>query len=124
MKNKIQFIEKSGQPEWAIIPYSEYQKLVKMYDFIDDTALFLQATRSNLISEALPHEIVKKLVNGENPVRVIRQYQGQTIDQLAQEVNITQSYLSQIETSKKQASQKTLKLLALKLKVDVQDLIS
>ena len=119
----VQFIEKGGQPEWAIIPYSDYQKLIQAYNHISDEALMLQALSRNTKHELLPHNIVVKLINGGNPTRILRQYRGKTMDELAQETGITQSYLSQLESSKKQASQKVLKALAQSLQVDIDDLI-
>lgn len=123
MKHDIQFIEKGGQPEWAVIPYKDYQKLIEVYNYFDDEALLKEALARNCKNDALPHDVVTKLVNGENPICVMRQYRGKTMAELANQVGITQSYLSQLESSKKQASQKVLKILAQHLQVDIEDLI-
>ncbi len=44
MKHEMQIIEKGGKPEWDIIPYKEYQELIKVYD---DDVLFSQAIERN-----------------------------------------------------------------------------
>jgi hypothetical protein len=32
----VQILEKDGQPEWAIIPYQEYQQLLELKEELDD----------------------------------------------------------------------------------------
>jgi len=123
MKHEVQLIEKGGKPEWAVIPYKEYQELIKVYDYFDDETLFAQAMERNKDNETIPHELVLRLVNGENPIRVWRQYRGKTMEELAKQIGVTQSYLSQLESSKRHASQKVLKLLAANLSVDIEELI-
>ena len=123
MKHEVQLIEKGGRPEWAVIPYKEYQELIKVYDYFDDEALFESALERNKGHEEIPHEVLLRIINGENPIRVWRQYREKTMQALAKEVGVTQSYLSQLEASKREASQKILKLLAEKLNVDIEDLI-
>ena len=29
----VQFIEKNGRPEWAVVPYEEYQRLVEQAEY-------------------------------------------------------------------------------------------
>ena len=70
MKHEVQLIEKGGKPEWAIIPYKEYQELIKVYNYFDDEALFAQVLERNKDTEAIPYDVVVRLVNGENPIRV------------------------------------------------------
>jgi DNA-binding XRE family transcriptional regulator len=51
----------------------------------------------------LPIDIVERLAAGENPIRVLRQFRGLTQAQLAaaEKVQITQNYLSDLETGKR-----------------------
>ncbi len=123
MKHEVQLIEKGGKPEWAIIPYKEYQELIQVYDSFDDEFLFTQGIEKSKGHEAVPHDVVLRLVSGENPIRVWRQYRGKTIDEVAKQIGITQSYLSQLELSKRKASQRVLKLLAANLGVNIEELM-
>ena len=93
------------------------------YKYFDDDTLFTQALERNKDHEGIPHELLLKLVSGENPIRVWRQYRGKTMQELAKQIGVTQSYLSQLESSKRQASQKVLKLLAINLNVDIEELL-
>ena len=123
MKHEVQLIEKGGKPEWAIIPYKEYQELIQVYDSFDDECLFSKGIENSKGHETVPHELVVRLVSGENPIRVWRQYREKTMEEVAKKIGVTQSYLSQLELSKRQASQKVLKLLAAHLDVDIEELI-
>lgn len=123
MRHEVQLIEKGGKPEWAIIPYKEYQKLIKIYDCFDDDFLFEQSLERNKNSERIPHELLLRLVKGENPIRVWREYRKKTIQELAEQIGITTTDLSEIEGSKKKASPKILKLLSTCLCVDLEELV-
>ncbi len=89
----------------------------------DDELLFKQGIERNKNNEAIPHDLLLRLVNGENPTRVWRQYRRKTTQELSEQIGVTQSYLEHLEDSKRKASQKTLKLLALNLKVDMEELL-
>lgn len=69
-----------------------------------------------------PMEIVKRLSNGENPVKVYREHRGFTQPGLARLVGVSTNYVSMIETGKKTASRKLQAKLAGILGVDYDDL--
>lgn len=122
----VQIIEKSGKPEYAVIPYAEYQKLLEMAqdarDIQDaDAALAALSTGED---EAIPASVVASLLSGdEHPLKVWREYRGYTQESLGKEAGIGKSYVSQIEAGSKTASTKVLGALARALKVDVDDLL-
>jgi transcriptional regulator with XRE-family HTH domain len=51
----------------------------------------------------LPKDVVDRLAKGDNPIRVLREFRGLTQAELAtsEEVQITQNYLSDLETGKR-----------------------
>ena len=65
----------------------------------------------------VPHMIVKRLAEGESPVRVWREHRGLTQEDLASRVGIRSAYLSQIENGKRVGSAKVLAALAESLAV-------
>ncbi len=121
----VQVIERNGQPEWAILPYEDYLRLVEqaeMGEDIQDYDTVKSAVESG-DEEVLPGEVVYALADGENPVKVWREYRKLTQQQLAVTTGISGPYLSQIETGKRKASTKVLVSIADALQVDVDDLI-
>ena len=73
--------------------------------------------------ESFPIEVADRVVAGESPISVYRNYRGMTQQELASIAGINPVYLSQIETGKRSGSTKTLAALAKALNVTVDELI-
>lgn len=72
--------------------------------------------------ELVPGEVVFALLDGENPIKVWRNYRGLTQVELAREAGISVPYLSQIETNKRTGTTDVLKTIANALKVTLDDI--
>ncbi len=83
-----------------------------------------QIFSNNVEEESFPEALVERLLAGENPVKLWREYRGMTQAVLADKVKVTVSHISQIETGKKDCSVKLLKALAKALNVDMELLIT
>jgi DNA-binding XRE family transcriptional regulator len=121
---KVQIIENAGKPEWAVIPYDEYQRMREQLDELADIRAYDEAKRQLAAGEdeTIPADIVQRLANGDNPLRVWREYRGLTQQALAESAGIGKSYLSQLETGAKDGAIGTLRALAAALRVDLDDL--
>jgi DNA-binding XRE family transcriptional regulator len=120
----VQIIQKDGRPEWAVIPYHEYERMREQLDELADIRAYDQA-KGELASgadETVPTEVVQRLTNGDNPLRVWREYRGMTQQMLAETAGIGQSDLSQLEAGTTTAAIGTLRALAAALAVDLDDL--
>ena len=73
--------------------------------------------------ESFPFEIADRLIAGENPIKVFRQYRGLTQRELAVKVDTSAAYLSQIETGRRGGSIKMLHRVADALDVGLEDLV-
>ena len=120
-----QVIEKNGKPEYAVIPYGEYEKLIADSEMLEDLRDYdrITAAVEKGEEELVPHEIVARLVAGESPIKVWREYRNLTISELAQRVGITQPYLSQIEAGKREGKIGVLKNIAEALELDLDHLV-
>lgn len=67
--------------------------------------------------------MVDRILAGENLVRVWREHRGLTVAGLAEKAGITQPYLSQIETGKREGTLATMKKIASALRVKLDDLV-
>ncbi|OQY52854.1 MAG: hypothetical protein B6247_16180 [Candidatus Parabeggiatoa sp. nov. 2] len=117
---RTQIIEKEGQPKWALIPYEEYLELLDAKEELEDIQDFDESIAHP--PEKIPIEWVGRIINGEHPVRVWREYRGFTQQKLAQACNVTSSEISQIETGEYQVSQEVLQKMAKTLNMDVESL--
>ena len=73
--------------------------------------------------EYLPAAMVRRLVEGKNPIREWRWHRNMTVQALAGAAGIGKSFLSQIENAKKSPGVGTLTALARALECDLDDLV-
>lgn len=104
---KVQFKD-TPRGEVAILPRAEYERLKNIESEADEdagTVRIVRQARKEIAQGALllPLEVVDRLADGENAVRVLREYRKITQQKLAtsEGVGITQHYLSDLETGKR-----------------------
>jgi DNA-binding XRE family transcriptional regulator len=68
-------------------------------------------------TEAYPVEVMNRLLDGDHPVRVFRDYRGLTAQELADRADISRAYLSEMENRSKPGSLKAMTKLAAALSV-------
>jgi DNA-binding XRE family transcriptional regulator len=89
--------------EVAIVPSAEYERLKALEQEAQEdagTARLVSRAKREVADGApvLPKAVVDRLANGENPIRVLRQFRKETQAELAAAVGIAQNYLSDLET--------------------------
>jgi DNA-binding XRE family transcriptional regulator len=120
----VQAIEKDGKPEWAVIPYEEYQRLLEEAEMLQDIQAYDEAKLSVAGGEELvPSEVTYAILDGENPIRVWREYRGLTQQQVAEKAGISKPYLSQLETGQRKGTTEVLSAIARALDVSLEDLV-
>ena len=112
-------VDETGRPTFAVIPWSDYERLAAIDEDAEDAALCDHAKAQ----EMFPSEVADQIVDGENPIRVFREYRGMTQKQLAQTVGVSSLYLSQIERGNRNGSVATLTAIAKALDVDLDLLV-
>ena len=121
----VQVIEKNGQPEWAVIPYTEYEHLIEAMETLEDIRAF-DETKQRIAEgeELVPSTVTYAILDGGNPIRIWRDYRGLTQQQLADKVGISKPYLSQLETGKRTGTTEVLSTLARALNLTLEDLVT
>ena len=120
----IQYIERNGKHEYAVVPFPLYLRMVEAMEEREDREA-LECFSINDDGFRVPHEIVQReIINGEHPVKLWREHRGLTIELLAEQAGISKAFLSQIENAKRKGTVKTLKALAVALQVPLDILIS
>ncbi len=120
----VQVILKEGKPEYAVIPYEDYVRLLEEAEMLGDIRDYDAAVEAiGRGEELIPSEVVYALLDGANPIRVWREYRGSSQGALAAAVGISPSYLSQLESGKRTGTAEVLSAIARALNVDLDDLV-
>lgn len=121
----VQVILREGKPEYAVILYEVYERLVEDAEMLEDIRDYDAAVQAiERGEELIPAEIVYALLDGGNPIRVWREHRGLSQQELAAVAGISPSYLSQLETGKRTGTAEVLSAIAKTLQVDLDELVS
>ena len=105
----------------VMLSESEYERLVDLADVaIADRVMANVAAGRD---EFIPSEIVDRLLDGENKVKVWRGHRGLSARELAEKTGLSASYISEIESGRKEGSISALKKIAAALGLDLDDLV-
>jgi len=121
MTANVQITDRNGVLEYAVIPCKEYEEMVRLSEQMRDIQAYDAAVAD--AGETVPHAVMRRLVNGDSPLRVWCEYRALTQATLARKASIDKTYLSQIETRCKQGLIAALAQLASALSVEEDDLI-
>ena len=119
----VQIIVKDGNPEYAVVPYDEWQRLRRVAEEAEEVRAYDGAIAEARDEETVPAEVVDRLLDGENPVRVWREYRGLQQQALAEQVGVSKSYLSQVESGRKDGAVGLYRQLSRVLEVSIDELI-
>jgi ribosome-binding protein aMBF1 (putative translation factor) len=117
----VQF-KKTGKGEVAILPRREYEALVAKAAEADEDAgtarLVARARKEIAKGEPLiPLEVLNRIADGENAIRVIREWRDVTQLYLSFKTNIGQGYISDLENGRRKGTTAALKEIARVLNV-------
>ena len=123
--SKPQYITAPDGTELAVLPRDELERLIESAEDAEDRRAVAEIDRklASGEEELIPAEFVNRILDGENPVRVWREFRGMKVKDLAAEAGIAPNYLSLIETGKREGSVKVMKALAAALDLDLDEIV-
>jgi DNA-binding XRE family transcriptional regulator len=123
--DKLQIIETPQGERLAVLPLAEYERLQETAEALEDVRAYDEVTRQLETGEEelMPHEYVVRMVEGESPVRVWREFRGLKVRELAAAAGISGPFLSQIESGEREGSVDSLRKIAEVLRVTIDDLV-
>ena len=89
VKSNVQFIHTPGGDDLAVLPRSEYDRLVTLAAEAQEDAAAIRIVRNSTRAlregreVALPKAVADRLANGENAVRVLREWRDMIQGELA-----------------------------------------
>jgi len=114
----VQIIESNGKPAFAVVPMPEWEALLAKLENLQDIADAKAASSE----ETFPVEFADRLLNGEAPLKVWREYRGKTLQALADECGVTRQMLSMAERGKANPSADLLGRLSAALGCEMDDI--
>jgi hypothetical protein len=120
--------QKTSRGEVAILPRKDYELLLAKASEADEdagTARVAARARKEIASGGplLPKDVVDRMANGDNPVRVLREWRDITQMYLSFKTNLSQGYISDIENGRRTGTAAALGLIASVLKVPLDLLV-
>jgi DNA-binding XRE family transcriptional regulator len=107
--------------EMVTIRKDEYERLKEAAEDLADIIAYDRAVRDG--GEAIPAAFVKRMIDGEHPVRVYRDLRGLSQTQLSENSGVNRVQITDIEAGRKSGSIETVRKLALALGVTIDDLV-
>ena len=120
--------KRTNKGEVAILPRKEYEILAaKAGDADEDfgTARLVARARTEIAAGVplIPKQVVDRIADGENALRVLREWRGKTQLYIAHKTNIGQGYISDLESGRRKGTAAALKKIADALKVPLDLLV-
>lgn len=125
--SRVQFITTPSGETLAVLPVEDYEALAAAVDELDEAeeealAAEMRQLREEDRGDALGLTEFRRILAGESPVRVWREWRGIGTRALAARLGISPGYLSDIEAGRKDGSLETLRAIAGALRVSLDDL--
>jgi hypothetical protein len=109
--------KKTDKGEIAILPRKQYEALAAKAAEADEdigSARLVARARKEIAASAplIPKKIVDRIANGENPLRVLREWLDMTQLELSFKTDIGQGYISDLESGRRKGTTAALKKIA------------
>lgn len=120
--------KKTDKGEVAILPRKDYEALVAKAAEADEdagTARLVARARKEIAAGVplIPKQIVDRIANGENALRVLREWRDVPQLYLSFKTDIGQGYISDLENGRRKGTTAALKKIAEELKVPLDLLV-
>jgi DNA-binding XRE family transcriptional regulator len=119
---EIQFIERDGHREFAVVPIEVWDRVKHLIEDLDDAALF-DAVKSGDDGFRVPAAVFDAELAGDHPIKAWRDSRRMTQDALASAAGLSKPYLSQIENRKRDGTVVVLQRIAAALGVPMDILV-
>jgi DNA-binding XRE family transcriptional regulator len=123
--NKPDVITTPSGDKMVILPLAEYERLVGAAEDLSDVRAYDRAKQRLAAGEdeLIPAEFVDRMLDGENKLRVWREFRGMSGKELAEKTGLAAPHISQLETGQRDGTVETLKKIAAALRVDIDDIV-
>ena len=104
--------------EMVLVPRAKYDAIIERLEELEDIAAFDR----HHDDETIPFEMTERMLDGESPVKVWREYRGLAPQDLAGAAGLSPALLEDIEQGKHTPSLPEARAIATALKLGLDDL--
>ena len=120
--------KKTDKGEIAILPRKEYEALAAKAAEADEeigSARLVARARKEITAGAplIPKKFVDRIANGENALRVLREWRDMTQVYLSSKTGIGQGYISDLESGRRKGTTAALKKIAVAMNAPLDLLV-
>ncbi|MBT4963586.1 MAG: helix-turn-helix domain-containing protein [Francisellaceae bacterium] len=115
-----QIIKQDGKAAFVVLPIKDYAKMLQALEEQEDIQAVEEFFENS--EETFPIEVAEQIADGVSPIKVFRQYRKLSQVKLADQVNVSKQYISQLESKDRDGSTRVLKKIAKILNVSLDDL--
>lgn len=122
---RVDIITLNGK-KLAVVPYKMWKKLIERLEDLEDiiAAKKIEADTSNEENEYFPIELIEKIRReGQNRIKVYREYRKMTQEELAEKSRINLQMIQKLENGESNDILKAVKSISKTLKIDAEILI-
>jgi DNA-binding Xre family transcriptional regulator len=116
-----QIIKAPDGSELVVITRAEYDALISRLDEDEEDVAIFDARMAELKKDeaaVLPQEVAQLMLNGDSLLKALRKWRDQTQLYLEFKTGLSQSYISDLESGKKQGTPETLRKIAAALEIE------
>ncbi len=118
----IQFIEREGRREYAIVPIDIWDRVQLLLEEAEDALAYDAAVAAD-DGFRVPAAVLDAELAGDHPIKAWREHRRLTQDVLAAAAGVSKPYLSQIENRRRDGSVDVLRAIAAVLEVPIDLLV-
>ena len=119
--SKVQIIrDEKNEPVYAVLPWADYKNLT---DGRGEDAALIERAIAARNDDKFPAAVARRLVAGEVPLKVIREWRGLAQRQLGELAGVAPQYISQIERGARNIGPETARKLAPLLGISAKALL-
>ena len=119
----MEYTTDSGD-ELVLMPKAEHERLCAAAEMAEDVTAYdsIKAALARGDEERIPAAFANRIFDGENPIRVWRDFRRMKQGELAKQIGITQPYLSRLEKGHDEPSLRLARRIATALGITLDDL--
>lgn len=124
MKAQVKYIVEQNHRTHVVLPIADYEALLEHVDRAEHAANDISMSTPKANGNGyIPTEVVQRIIDGEPPVRVWREYRELTVDELASAANVSKDLVIEVETKSHANGLDTVKAVAEAMDIEVSLLV-